>query len=725
MPRWSLGCLGFLHAMSFAWAAFVLPWTLGSFALASAALAVLHLVVCVLACLAHRRLAQAWRLLAFASLGYLVLVGWGLVSSAAYVHALYASLGPGIAAALVFALLPVVVITVPIALWGLAATGGVGPWRRSGQALLGLSLIVGSDAAFWWTRGTDVAVPAPARSSEELGQVLAQALRPIRVARAGKRAPGPSLHVLEPVECPAELGNDRSTAVATYVPEGAARPVARCLQGTVEDVLANVTDIAASTSGLLRLDVVKAARPISSPHALLDGLELRPAVDGVCAGKRCLLPWQLVAQDAFTTNAPLGVLPDVRFGVSWSRLKRALRGDGPLVRFSTVGVVVTADGDLHPDSVTKAVAQESLTGASRLAEGFIETAQNRGGQFAYVVRPFAGKLESGAFSASRQAGTTLAWCEHARSSKRKRVAEQSLALLAGYEKRFGDAGAIVAPKNRPQARLGPTALTLATLIRCRPLVGTRFDGLIGRLGRTLLRQQRRDGGFHHGIDASSGRAVPGPNTLFADGQAVLGLTLLETLGDDSADAFPPHAETRRAVERAMTYFGSAYWNVFARQFFFVAENWHCIAAAASLAHHRNDAYERFCLDYTSSRNRLNLDASSHVLAEYMGGHGIGSIVPPHNAVTAGHAETLAAAIAVERARGGDAARNRRELEGLLAFLLRSQWTDPKCFACSPGSRVTGGFSEHAASPDIRIDYVQHAWAAITTGASALGITTGS
>jgi hypothetical protein len=68
------------------------------------------------------------------------------------------------------------------------------------------------------------------------------------------------------------------------------------------------------------------------------------------------------------------------------------------------------------------------------------------------------------------------------------------------------------------------------------------------------------------------------------------------------------------------------------------------------------------------------------------------------------------------ATGGDEAR----LANVLAFLLRNQWRSERCFACAPAARVEGGFSEHMASPRIRIDYVQHAWAALGHGARALG-----
>jgi hypothetical protein len=59
------------------------------------------------------------------------------------------------------------------------------------------------------------------------------------------------------------------------------------------------------------------------------------------------------------------------------------------------------------------------------------------------------------------------------------------------------------------------------------------------------------------------------------------------------------------------------------------------------------------------------------------------------------------------------------MSALMGYLIRNQWDASACFACSRRMPVQGGFSEHMASPRIRIDYVQHAWAALGHGARAL------
>jgi hypothetical protein len=52
---------------------------------------------------------------------------------------------------------------------------------------------------------------------------------------------------------------------------------------------------------------------------------------------------------------------------------------------------------------------------------------------------------------------------------------------------------------------------------------------------------------------------------------------------------------------------------------------------------------------------------------------------------------------------------------VIEFLVRQQWNERTCFACAPHRTVIGGFSESMSAPEIRIDYTQHAWAALGHG----------
>lgn len=167
----------------------------------------------------------------------------------------------------------------------------------------------------------------------------------------------------------------------------------------------------------------------------------------------------------------------------------------------------------------------------------------------------------------------------------------------------------------------------------------------------------------------------------------------------------------------MGYYAGPYWDTFVRDFFWIEENWHCLAARASLGHHRNDAYERFCLDYVAFKTRVILDEESGVAPELVGGYGMGNIFVPQTTPTAGFGEALAAAMALREARGECLEESRQTMRLVLGFLLRQQW-NPRNAATSVRAAI-GGFSESMVSPEIRIDFTQHAWAALGHGGAYL------
>jgi hypothetical protein len=309
------------------------------------------------------------------------------------------------------------------------------------------------------------------------------------------------------------------------------------------------------------------------------------------------------------------------------------------------------------------------------------------------------------------------------------VARKALAMLVSTMKTHEDMGMLVWPRGKepPRVGLGATALSAIALLSCRERVGDEFDEAIGRMTRFLLRMQREDGGFHPEFDFTTGQPVPGPDPLYAVGQAVFALTLLERLTTEhELPELPAPGPTRAAVDAAMTYTAEDYWNNFITDFFFMEENWHCLAARASLGHHRHDAYERFCIDYNQYKARLILSEDDDAAEDLVGGYGFGNVLIPHNTGSAGFGEAMSAAIALKRARGEDTTADEAVMRRALQFLVRQQWDEAGCFACaSEPHAMVGAFSEHMGSPEIRIDFVQHAMAGMGHGGRMLGLLDGS
>lgn len=588
----------------------------------------------------------------------------------------------------------------------------------------------------------------------------------------------PSLLTTEPIACVPDPDGEVAVAVVTYLaasaeppPEQAKRapvePVSRCVTAVPERLAEAIIEQIRREAqrGPVKIDIIVGVAPLRSRGPVLDMLALRPGLDGVCDEQHCLMPWQLVAGDMFVANQPLSWIPDFRFGVSPVALRKALGFEVPaeverwdreqrnairLAKLVEKGTATArpadADSWLLLDGLTRIETLSSVFDdggrlrslirgherqlklsrarydhALELAELHIARAAEASGRFRYLLDPFTGKQKTAGWNLPRQAGTTLVLCELGRDRQRTReVAARSLEFMAARARESGDRIALTRNRDHQTAGLGSTALPAIAFLSCRDRVGNQHDRTIAGIARFLLAMQRDDGSFYPEYDLAGGRPIDGPEPMYAGGQAIFALLLAEKLALDhpelgAAVGLPDATTLRDAVDRSIGYYTGPYWDTFARDFFWLEENWHCLAARAALEHHRNDAYEQFCLDYMTYKARVVLDEDSDVAPEFWGGYSLGNILPPVNTPAAGFGEGLAAAMAIKHARGEDLAADRRRMHRVIEFLIRQQWNEQTCFACAPHRTVIGGFSESMSAPEIRIDYTQHAWAALGHG----------
>jgi hypothetical protein len=589
----------------------------------------------------------------------------------------------------------------------------------------------------------------------------------------------PSLLTTAPIECVPDPDNDDlSVAVVTYLvprsksltkPSKAApvEPVSRCVTSVPdklpEAILEHIRREA--QRGPVKIDVIVGVQPLRSRGPLLDMLALRPGLDGICDATHCLMPWQLVALDMFVANEPVTWIPEFRFGVSPVALRRALgfevpkdverwdaeqryparlaklveRGEATpkpaeadswtllegLTRIETLSYMFDEGGRLiplvrgHERDLT--LSRVRLDHALELAERHITRAAQEDGRFRYLLDPFTGEQVNAGWNLPRQAGTTLVLCELGRDEQETRAtAARALAFMAARARPSGDRIALTRGRSSTTATLGSTALPTIAFLSCRERVGPEHDRTIAGMIQLLLALQRDNGSFYPEFDLVNGQPIDGPEPMYAGGQAIFALSLAEKLALDepelaAAAGLPNAARLHDAVEQAMGYYAGPYWDTFVRDFFWLEENWHCLAARASLEHHRNPDYEQFCIDYMTYKARLVLDEHSEVAPEFWGGYAFGNILVPVNTPAAGFGEGLAAAMALKQARGEDLAADRELMRHVIEFLVRQQWNELTCFACAPHRTVIGGFSESMSAPEIRIDFTQHAWAALGHG----------
>lgn len=733
LPRLSLAatCLG--HALVLGLAAAALPWRSGTaFAVIFALLSVLHVLTGVTALLRRPNwLIWAWRALSIASGLVFVVVGWSMAAAALYVAKLYLRLGPSVAAGIAAAAVVLGLLTLPVAIWGARHTWpsrvrsargiGIGAATLVGLAVFSLPLASSAAAA--------LSVPrADSRLASELSDELEQ------FVTLGPQGNWQTVAGAPAAVCKKPITSEGLTLLVAFVSQKGG-PRALCLQAAsareLRGSLNRVLSRRARPGSTVVIDLVKAIKPLSKTFPLLDTLEVRPGLDGVCEAERCLPAWQLTLSDAFSENHPLPSLPEASFGFSTEAVRKALgsppenagRGIDGLLRIETESFAADGNG-VHRLTRTRAtppaLSPSGVAQAVAAAQHYIFEAQESDGTFRYSLDPATGKEDKATLNLPRQAGTTYALCELGRGPRLRNVVARALAAFEPNEDQVGDVSAL---RDGTEHGLGKSALPLLAMLRCRGLVGSDNDRLIGQLSRLMLGLQRDDGSFYPAFDVGRRRGTGQGEVLYAAGQAVLSLVLLEqqlpALKGTAAEPLPAPSVVKAALDRAMAYYGGPYWPKPLRDFFFFEEGWHCLAARHALTSHRNDSYEQLCIDYVGSRRRFVARVADSSEPNFVGGYGLGDLFPPRNTATSGLGEALDAAITIKLKRGMPVEVDKALLRDLVTFLLRAQWSEAGCYACAKPNEVIGGFSQQLASPGIRIDYVQHAMSAIGHGGELL------
>lgn len=721
------GCC-LLHAGVLGWAAYALPLRGGAIALALAVLAGGHLLLCIWAMRDFKgRRAWLFRNLARASLLLFIVVLALSLQSGLYIAQLYGGLGQGILAATIAAICVLALWTVPFGLWGIARCKD--QRGSKGLASLGLVLLLfGGLAAMSSARHPARAKALPAPSAQALERALLPYLREFPPGAGDRRLRDPG-----PWSC-AALDSGRGTVVVAFG-ESQGSPKAWCVEISSLDELGSSLQ-AAEVESLFRVEWVTRQSVLNFRQAeKIPALSLRPALDGVCMQGRCLSAWQLVALQAYVSLAPLSSIPDLRFGVSPKALQHWLGAQprSKSLRLTSESYVVSPQGQVR--ALLRERRREARASASQLraakaaAQEYILRAQEPSGRFEYLQHAFLLDPVKSPVVLPRQGGTLFALCRWGEHSDRSQEAvRRASSFLLAHERRVGDWSVLVANapwRLGPSARadLGSTALPLLALLQCRERVGAMHDESLGRMLQALLRFQRADGSFAPLIELRPDAVgTLRQEQLYASGQALFALLMaVDVLAQTKIHSWPTEQRLRKAARSAMRHYAQNYWGHFLSNFFFVEENWHCLAAEQSVRTLNYRPYEDFCLDYLNFKSRFTLDERSSVAKEFSGGYGFGNIVVPQTTPSAGQAEALAAGIEILEARFEDASLEKKELRLILDFLWRQQLDAYSCRGCADPPRLQGGFAESMNSPLVRIDYVQHAFAALAAGVKRLGL----
>ncbi len=231
-----------------------------------------------------------------------------------------------------------------------------------------------------------------------------------------------------------------------------------------------------------------------------------------------------------------------------------------------------------------------------------------------------------------------------------------------------------------------------------------YRSQVAALADTLLAQQRPDGDFKHQITAD-GTPID-VQFLYFSGEAALALARAHALLGD--ERYLDGA--KKALDRLV---GSA-WSFFGDRYYFGEEHWTCQTMGELWDRAPNPEALDFCLRWLAY-GRAQQQHEGDSLYDGDGAYQFGTIVTPRLTPAASRCEAGVATLsAAEKAGvdGAEIARLREQLRRSFALLLRHQLPGNNAHLMTSPASVTGAIPGSDVDWALRIDYAQHAGAAM-------------
>lgn len=337
------------------------------------------------------------------------------------------------------------------------------------------------------------------------------------------------------------------------------------------------------------------------------------------------------------------------------------------------------------------------------------------GRFKYIYYPLDDQHSPpGDYSLPRHAGTTwfLSLAYRATGERRyetgARKAIHYLGANAVPKACKGGERACVGSDN--SADLGSAALTVVAIAEYQAATGDRqYLPLARRLGRFIVWMQKPNGDFCHQYRPKDNSKNCEDILLYYSGEASLALAKLQVLTGDQAYVAP--------LQRAMDFLTVEKYDNFMGQFFISEDHWTCIAAeAASEVKARDfvvrEGYTRFCYAFAAVNRRAQVQPGEGMMADLAGAFTITPFFMPHNTPVGSRTESNVATYLLSQ-RQGEPQPEILETVLLSIRYLVDQQIRPQGSHIYPNPRAAeGGMLQTPTRASIRIDYVQHAAAAM-------------
>ncbi len=486
--------------------------------------------------------------------------------------------------------------------------------------------------------------------------------------------------------------------------------------------LASHASVKEHLQGRLKLDHPLGFAPVLTWPAFAEALGFEPGRDGlrvVGDSTAMLLPDDVIAADVYGTTPLLPFLPEVRLGISpdWVRQQLNAPPHAQLQRFATESWMECAAPNTGVCGVQRGVVQlpTFTTKNAALAAGqYMLQHQKPDGTFTYVYRPWLNLDQPAGYNFARHAGTAY-----------------TLALLAPLAPELGFAaggaqalqwlmshaapvcGDHLCVREGPLAKVGNNALALLALIAYQESSQDQsWATSSAGLARFLLSLQKPSGDLVPAYLPNEQRpAQEMPAQMFASEEAAFALAKAgRVLGD------PKLIE---AAARLLNFLTQEKYADFLGRFSYGADSWTCMAAAELPASVVQANVVDFCLGYADFLARLQFGANEHDPA-FAGHYGFSHVLVPQAPAAAGFAEALTATLQLARAHRRSTTQLQPQVVAALNALKRDQLRPGNDHMALVPERAWGGIRRSVVQSDVRIDFVQHAAAALAHGV-ALGL----
>lgn len=327
------------------------------------------------------------------------------------------------------------------------------------------------------------------------------------------------------------------------------------------------------------------------------------------------------------------------------------------------------------------------------------------GSYRYEIDPLSGDDVEG-YNWPRHAGATWFLTQaaaYADDEGLKSAARRAAQHLVDHTtQRCGEHECIGQGK---EANLGSASLSLLTYVELVETgIAPEFAERAKALAAFLRSLQRPDGEFMHVFDLEQGKALDIQRPFFA-GEAALALARVHRVTRDTRDLEAARAALAHLVERPFTFVTARY--------FWTAEHWTCQAMAELWDRAPNARALTFCVqwqEFTRSGTR-----GGDVAPEYDGVYAPSWLSAPRITNSASRMEAGVATLRVAQHADLPESEVRALEQGVrrtLRFLLRHQFRPGPVQLMPDPAAVHGGFPSGVTDLKVRIDYPQHAGAAL-------------